>query len=94
MNDITLSMIEEMQHCIGFDKNKITGTKHRIMYAYRNHFCDIFTSKTWCKLVELGLAKQSIMVDDETGITYFHLTDEGFKFLSKLCRFEKIIKID
>ena len=86
-------MIEEMQHCIGFDKNKITGTKHRIMHAYRNHFCDVSTNKTWCKLVELGLAKQSIMVD-ENGITYFHLTDKGFKFLARLCRFDKIVEIE
>lgn len=94
MNEITLSMIEEMQHCIGFEKNKITGTKHRVMHAYRNHFCDVNTNKNWRKLVELGLAKQSIMVNDETGITYFYLTDEGFKFLARLCRFEKIIEID
>ena len=72
--------------------NKITGTKHRIMYAYRNYFCDINTNKNWRKLVELGLAKQNIMVN-ENGITYFHLTDEGLKFLARLCRFEKIIEI-
>lgn len=93
MNEITLSMIEEMQHCIGFDKNKITGTKHRIMHAYRNHFCDVNTNKTWRKLVELGLAKQNLMVNKD-GITYFHLTDEGFKFLARLCRFDKIVEIE
>lgn len=93
MNDITLSMIEEMQHCIGFDKNKITGTKHRIMHAYRNHFCDVNTNKNWLKLIELGLAKQNIMAD-ENGITYFHLTAEGFEFLARLCHFDKIIEID
>ncbi len=93
MNEITLEMIEEMQHCIGFDKNKITGIKHRIMHAYRNHYCDVNTNKKWLTLVELGLAKQNIMVD-ENRITYFHLTDEGFKFLARLCRFDKIIEID
>lgn len=93
MNEITLSMIEEMQHCIGFEKNKITGTKHRVMRAYRNHFCDVNTNKNWRKLVELGLAKQNVMVG-KNGITYFHLTDEGFKFLARLCRFDKIVEID
>lgn len=93
MNEITLSMIEEMQHCIGFDKNKITGIKHRIMHAYRNHYCDVTTNKNWRKLVELGLAKQSIRVD-ENGITYFHLTDKGFEFLARLCKFSKIVEIN
>lgn len=92
MNEITLFMIEEMQHCIGFDVNKITGTKHRVMHAYRNYYCDVNTNKNWRKLVELGLAKQNI-VADENGITYFHLTDKGFEFLARLCRFEKIIEI-
>lgn len=93
MNEITLSMIKVMQHCIGFDKNKITGTKHRVMHAYRNHFCDVVTNKNWRKLVELGLAKQSTGISGN-GITNFYLTDEGFKFLARLCRFDKIVEID
>jgi len=90
ISEVTLIMIEEMQHCIGFDENRVTGIKNRIMHAYRNHFCDINTNKNWIKLIDLGLAKQDL-TSDENGITYFRLTKKGFNFLAKLCGFEKII---
>lgn len=93
MNDITLDMIEEMQHCIGFDKNRVTGTKHRVMHAYRNHFCDHKDNIKWNKLKELGLAERNI-TEQETGITYFHLTSKGFEFLANLCGFKEIKEID
>lgn len=92
IEDITLKMIEEMQHCIGFPRNKVTGTKHRIMYAYRNHYCDHKDNKEWQSLVELELATQSSA--DNVGITYYYLTEKGFKLLAVLCGFEKIVETD
>jgi len=92
-NRIELETIEEMQHCIGFSKNRVTGTKHRVMYSYRNHYCDHIDNAMWGNLVELGLATQSIC-KDLNGITYFHLTKDGFSLLADLCGFEKIIEID
>ena len=91
--DITFGMIRNMQHCIGFDKNKVTGTKHRVMRAYRNYYCTHESHKDWNMLIAFGLAKRSADVSAE-GVTYFRLTLEGFKFLADLCGFEKIIEID
>ena len=91
ISDITVFQIEEMQHCIGFRDNRVTGTKHRVMHAYRNHFCTHESDKSWNKLVEIGLAyKESA---GENGITYYHLTGEGMKFLANLCGLEKIFEI-
>ena len=91
--DITLSMIEEMQHCIGFHKNKVRGTKHRVMYAYRNHYCDHIDNVKWQALVKLGLASQNIC-EDGNGITYYHLTQEGFDLLARISGLEGITEID
>ena len=91
--DITLSMIEEMQHCIGFQKNKVRGTKHRIMYAYRNNYCDHVDNVKWQALVKMGLARQNIC-EDGNGITYYHLTQEGFDLLARICGFDGIKEIE
>ena len=91
--DITLSMIEEMQHCIGFHKNEVRGIKHRIMYAYRNHYCDHVDNFKWQELVRMGFASQSI-TKDGNGITYYHLTEEGFKLLARISGFERITEIE
>lgn len=93
INEITYDMIEEMQHCIGFDKNIVTGIKHRVMYAYRNHYCDHKDNWKWNALVEMQLAHIS-NVNSETGICFYHLTNKGLSFLSKLCGFEKIVETD
>ena len=91
--DITLSMIEEMQHCIGFHKNKVRRIKHRVMYAYRNHYCDHVDNVKWQALVKLGLASQDIC-EDGNGITYYHLTQEGFDLLARISGLEGITEID
>jgi len=88
--DITVNQIELMQHAIGFSKNKVTGTKHRVMHAFRNHFCDNIVYE-WEILVEKGLAKRGKA--DKDGIVYYSLTLEGFKFLGDLCGM-RIIEID
>lgn len=91
MDEITLDMIEEMQHCIGFADNKVTGTKYRIMHAYRNHFCDHKDNKKWNTLIKLGLANMG-SVNQESGITFFHLNKKGFEFLARLCGLKKIVE--
>ena len=91
--DITLKTIEEMQHCIGFHKNKTRGIKHRVMYAYRNHYCDHVDNKRWQALVEMGFASQNICKDGN-GITYYHLTEDGFELLARLCGFDVITEIE
>ena len=92
LSDITVFQIEEMQHAIGFDKNRVTGNKRRIMHCYRNYYCTHKDDKNWLNLVDRGLA--NMRFPDKNGIVYFHLTNEGFKFLSNLCGFEKMYEID
>lgn len=91
--EVTLGMIKNMQHCVGFGKSRITGTKHRIMHCYRNYFCTHGSHDGWNKLVELEYATKSARVD-ENGIATFSLTKKGFKFLSDLCGFVKMYEID
>lgn len=88
ISDITVRQIEDMKHCIGFSKNRVTGTKHRVMYAYRNYYCDHQNNEGWNSMVEIGLAYKER--PDKYGLTYFHLTKEGLKFLANLCGFEEI----
>lgn len=93
MKNITVGMIKNMQHCIGFEKNRVTGSKHRVMRAYRNYYVDHKGNKNWNDLIELGLADRSLR-EDNIGIATFYLTIKGFEFLAELCGFEKIIEID
>ena len=92
-SDITVGMIRNMQHCIGFDKNQVTGTKHRVMHAYRNYYYTNHEHKGWNALVDSGLAYKNPNINDK-GLTNFNLTPEGFKFLSDLCGFKKIVEIE
>ena len=92
-SDITVGMIRNMQHCIGFDKNRVTGTKYRIMHAYRNYYYTNHDHKGWNTLVDSGLAAKNPQIS-EYGMTTFKLTPEGFKFLSDLCGFKKIVEIE
>lgn len=82
-----------MKHAIGFDKSKVTGTKNRIMHAYRNYFCcgENYT-EDWYSLVELELATKRIHQMDKT-MVYFHLTIKGLEFLARLCGFKTILKL-
>lgn len=91
-SDITYKQIEEMQHAIGFNKNKVTGIKHRVMRAYRNHFCDHIDNQSWEILRLKGLADRGKA--DKDGICYFHVTENGLQFLATLCGFEKIVEIE
>lgn len=92
-SEITLDMIRDMQHCIGFAKSRVTGKDHRVMHAYRNHYCDYVDNKNWKTLIDLGLAKSTTNTIGN-GIVYFSLTPEGFKCLADLCGFKEIIEID
>ena len=90
--DITLSMIEEMQHCVGFNRNKVKGIKHRVMYAYRNHYCDHVDNVKWQALVKMGLAGQSICKDGN-GIIYYHLTLKGLALLARISGLKDIKEV-
>lgn len=93
MNNITVSMIKDMQHCIGFVDNRTTGTKNRVMHAYRNRFVDYKENENWNYLIELGLADR-IVHGDDSGFVTFYVTKKGFDFLADLCGFAKIRVID
>ena len=90
--EITVEMIEDMKHCIGFKENKVTGTKNRVMYAYRNHYYTHSTNKHWNQLIELGFARKNDS-ENERGLTYFRLNEKGLRFLADLCGYVKIIRI-
>lgn len=93
MDEITVSMIKDMKHCIGFDKNKVKGTKDRIMYSFRNRFSDNVENENWNYLVELGLADRRIS-KIHPGFVTFYLTLKGFEFLAQLCGFKEITEIE
>jgi hypothetical protein len=90
--EVTLGMIKNMQHCVGFSKSEVTGTKHRIMHCYRNYLHTHGSHDGWNKLVELEYATKSDRVDGNGNVA-FSLTKKGFKFLSDLCGFLKIYEI-
>lgn len=92
ISDITVYQIENMKHAVGFNESKITGTKHRIMHCYRNHFCDHKDNKSWNDLVTRGLARMGN--PHQNGIVNYYLTKDGFKFLADLCGFEKMYETD
>jgi len=88
-DELTVSEIDLMKHCIGFDKNKVTGTKHRFMHAYRNRFyCEI--DREWERIRAAGLAERGKMNKEKR--VYYWLSPEGFAFLAKLCGLEKIVE--
>lgn len=86
---ITSEQIDNMKHCIGFDKNKVTGTKYRKMKVYRNYFTTSDNDKELDNLVDQGLM---VKRDFKNGVgdnpkCYF-VSDEGFEFLSDLTEIE------
>lgn len=93
MNNITVSMIKNMQHCIGFDRNKVTGNKYRIMHAFRNYYSDYIENENWNYLIELGLADRRLS-KIHGGFVTFYLTPKGFNFLANLCGFKEIREIN
>lgn len=82
--------IETMQHAIGFSKNQITGTKHRVMHAFRNYYCSHKNDEIAVSLCSLGLMTEG--ANSSNDIQYFHVTKEGLVFLARLCGFEKIVE--
>ena len=90
--EITVKMIDNMKHCIGFKENRVTGTKNRVMYAYRNHFYTYSTDRCWNDLIDLGMARRNAE-ENERGLTYFRLNEKGLRFLAELCGYTKITLI-
>ena len=89
MNNITVSMIKDMKHCIGFEDSRVSGNKNRVMHAYRNHYVDYKENENWNYLIELGLADRSVD-ENNTDFVTFYVTKKGFDFLADLCGFAKI----
>ena len=86
---VSSSQISHMKHCIGFDKNKVKGTKHRKMEAYRNYYTTSDNDNELDNLVEQGLM---VKRDFKNGVgdnpqCYF-VSEEGFEFLSDLTEIE------
>ncbi|GKU79811.1 hypothetical protein [Paenibacillus sp. L3-i20] len=75
---ITLNQIDEMKHCIGYDKKHVKRGKYR---AYRNYFNNGDEQcPSWEELVSKGYAKQFKQFD---AIIYC-LTDAGKLLLEKI----------
>lgn len=88
-DNVTCAQIQLMQHAIGFNESQTTGTKHRIMHAYRNYFCDSICDE-WEALKAVGLAGRGKKSED--GFVYYYVTKDGLQFMADLCGFEKIIE--
>lgn len=85
---ITIQQIRNMKHCIGFKGSEVTGTKYRKMKSYRNNFTTSGDKGDLDELVNQGLM---IKRDSKTGVKghkTYHVSDEGYKFLSELTEIE------
>ncbi|SFN50620.1 hypothetical protein [Proteiniclasticum ruminis] len=83
-HSVTPRQIDYMKHTIGFERSMVTGRKHPKYKAYRNYFataenCDGFQSL-------IDLTDKGLMLSRQDGSRgwLFHLSKEGFKFLSKI----------
>lgn len=81
---VTKSQIDNMKHTIGFSNRKVRGTKYRKYEAYRNFYSTQEGCKDFEQLVDL--CNKGLMISRKNG-TYgwlFHLSPEGFRFLSDI----------
>ena len=92
LNGISFRQIEIMKHAIGFDRNRVTGTKNRIMHAYRNRYHDVVDDENLQGLCKRGMMEQG--KPDEQGRCTYWVTKAGFEFLERLCGFKKIAEVD
>jgi len=82
---INTTQIDLMKHCLGFDNDKVTGTKHRKYEAYRNYFTSSGDHSDWDDLVKQGLATKRDFPHGVGDIpqVYF-VSDDGKEFLGKI----------
>lgn len=86
---ITSEQISHMKHCIGFDDNKVTGTKYRKMKAYRNYYTTCDDDKDLDNLVNQGLMiKNDFKMGCGNNPKCYFVSAEGFEFLSDLTGIE------
>jgi len=86
---ISISEIENMKHCIGFEKSKVTGTKHRKMSAYRNYYTTSDVEPKFQNLITQGLmAEHPYPRGCGDNPKCYTVTEKGFKFLSELTSIE------
>lgn len=85
----TLEQINSIKHCIGFDKSKVTGVKHRKMNACRNYYITGDNEDSLDDLVEQGLMiKRDYQLGSGDNPQIYYVTEKGFKFLSDLTEIE------
>ena len=81
---VTKSQIDNMKHTIGFSNRKVRGTKYRKYEAYRNYYATQEGCEDFNGLVDL--CDKGLMISRQDGTTgwLFHLSPEGFRFLSDI----------
>lgn len=88
-DQIPVELIRQMQHAIGWAENRVSGTKNRVMYAYRNRFI-ISPNNIWESAVFFGLAEKTNLNKD--GYVCYSLTQSGLEFLGDLCGIKIILE--
>ena len=83
-HSVTLRQIGYMKHTIGFDRSRVTGRKYPKYTPYRNYFATAENCDGFQSLVDL--TDKGLMLSRQDGSQgwLFHLSKEGFKFLSKI----------
>ena len=81
---VTKTQIDDMKHTIGFKNRNIRGTKHRRYEAYRNFYSTQEGCEDFEQLVDLCDKGLMISRQDGTFGWLFHLSPEGFRFLSDI----------
>lgn len=85
---VTYKQIDDMKHAIGFDNQKMRGTKHRKYEPYRNYFdAGPRDSEDWEQLVSIGLATKS-------GEHWYRVSDDGRLFLKRVTGVEILPESD
>lgn len=87
---ISTKQIENMKHCIGFDRKKVKRGKYE---AYRNYYTTPDNDLYWDGLMDMGLAHKRYYSDGVgDNPQCYWLSDKGFEFISRLLEV-KISKI-
>jgi len=87
MDLISFEQLKLMEHTIGFEPNRVKGSKYK---AYRNYFCAGSNEmKEFEDLITKGMAVRDI----RSGYIYYFLTDKGINYLSEVTDV-KIIEMD
>ena len=81
---VTLNQINEMKHCIGYEKGRVKGTKNRKYTAWRNYFTTSGYDFNWDNLVEQDLAERRDFKGGGENAKMYFVSLKGMKFLSDI----------